>query len=75
MAIRRRAEQTRDGIVMSGIGIQADAESLRPFRAELGVKASLGPPLEGNDYTVILTGVSLEESCNRVKGTNIDLAT
>ena len=75
MAIQCRAEQTSDGAVMSGIGVQADAENLRTFLAELGLKTSLGPPLEGNDYTVVLTGISLEALCDLVEGTKIDLAT
>lgn len=75
MAIRCHAEQTSDGILISGIGIQADAESLRTFLAELGFKADLLPPTEENDCRVILTGLSLEEFRELIQGANIDLAT
>ena len=75
MAIRCHAEQTSDGVLISGIGIQADAESLRSFLAELGLNADLAPAIEENDYRVMLTELSLEEFRDIIKGTNIDLAT
>lgn len=74
MAIRCHAEQTRDGILLTGIGIQADAESLRTFLAELGLKANLAPPIEESNYGVVLTGLSLEELRDLIQGANIDLA-
>ena len=75
MAIRCHAEQTSDDVLISGIGIQADAESLRSFLAELGLNADLAPSIEENDYRVMLTELSLEEFRDIIKGTNIDLAT
>lgn len=74
MAIRCHAEQTSDDILISGIGIQADAESLRAFLAELGLKADLAPSIEENDYRVMLTGLSLEEFRDLIRGANIELA-
>ncbi len=60
MGVRLHAEDTGQGVLLSRIATQDDAESVRVFLGERGIAATVGPRLVPGDYRVFLPEMTME---------------
>ncbi len=73
MKIRCHVEQTSHGIMLSGIEMQANADSLRVFFIEKGISAVATSQHVLDSYQVFMPGMAIEVFERLIDGANIEL--
>ena len=73
MRIRLHAEQTRDGVLLSQIDEELNAESVRIYFLEKGIAAQSISNCNSGDYRILLPGTTIESFNRLIRGANIEL--